>query len=103
MRNDPQGRAIQIGRYLSAPVVLNVGVASASVQLNQNRHYRLWPSVDMFFQFGAPGVTATTNSHPATGKLDYLHYTDDTNTTLAAVVGTGTGALFISEIDTQGV
>jgi len=42
MRNDPQGRAIQIGRYLSAPAVLNVGMASASVQLNQNRHYRLW-------------------------------------------------------------
>jgi len=103
MRNDPQGRGIQIGRYLNAPVVLNVGVTSASVQLNQNRHYRLWPSVDLFFQFGASGVTATTNSHPATAKLDYLHYTDDTNTTLAAIVSTGTGVLFISEIDTQGV
>ena len=103
MRSDPQGRGIQIGRYLNAPVVLNVGTVSASIQLNQNRHYRLWPSVDMFFQFGAPGVTATTNSHPVTAKLDYLHYTDDTNTTLAAVVSTGTGALFISEIDTQGV
>ncbi len=103
MRNDPQGRAIQIGRYLSSPAVLNVGLVSASMQLNQNRHYRLWPSVDMFFQFGAPGTTATTNSHPATGKLDYLHYTDDTNTTLAAVVSSGTGVLFISEIDTQGV
>jgi hypothetical protein len=31
-----------------------------------------------------------------------LHYTDDTNTTLAAVVSSGTGVLFISEIDTQG-
>jgi len=60
MRNDSHGRAIQIGRYLSAPMVLNVGTASASVQLNQNRHYRLWPSVDMFFQFGASGVSATT-------------------------------------------
>ncbi len=103
MHNDPQGRGIQIGRYLNAPVVLNLGTVSASIQLNQNRHYRLWPSVDMFFQFGAPGVTATTSSHPATAKLDYLHYTDDTNTTLAAVVSTGSGALFISEIDTQGV
>lgn len=102
MRNDPQGRAIQIGRYLNAPAVLNVGTVSASVSLNQNRHYRLWPSVDMFFQFGAAGVTATTNSHPATAKLDYLHYTDDTNATLAAVVSSGTGVLFISEIDTQG-
>ena len=101
MRNDPQGRAIQIGRYLNAPAVLNVGTASASVALNQNRHYRLWPSVDMFFQFGSAGVVATTSSHPATAKLDYLHYTDDTNTTLAAVVSSGTGALFISEIDTQ--
>ncbi len=103
MRNDPQGRAIQIGRYLNAPTALAVGTASASIQLNQNRHYRLWPSVDLFFQFGAPGVVATTNSHPATGKLDYLHYTDDTNTTLAAVVSSGTGVLFISKIDTQGV
>jgi len=102
MRTDPQGRAIQIGRYLNAPTALAVGTASASIQLNQNLHYRLWPSVDMFFQFGAPGVLANTNSHPATGKLDYLHYTDDTNTTLAAVVSSGTGVLFVSEIDTQG-
>jgi len=102
MRNDPQGRAIQIGRYLSAPSVLNVGTVSASLQLNQNRHYRLWSSVDMFFQFGTSTVVATTSSHPATAKLDYLHYTDDTNTTLAAVVSSGTGVLFISEIDTQG-
>ena len=101
MRNDPQGRAIQIGRYLNAPAVLNVGTVSASVALNQNRHYRLWPSADMFFQFGSAGVVATTSSHPATAKLDCLHYTDDTNTTLAAVVSSGTGALFISEIDTQ--
>ncbi len=61
MRNDPQGRAIQIGRYLNAPTVLNVGTVSTSVSLNQNRH-----------------------------------------TTLAAVVGSGTGVLFVSEIDTQG-
>ena len=101
MRNDPQGRAIQIGRYLNAPAVLNVGTASASVALNQNRHYRLWPSVDMFFQFGSAGVVATTSSHPASAKLDYLHYTDDTNTMLAAVVSSGTGVLFVSEIDTQ--
>jgi len=101
MRNDPQGRAIQIGRYLNAPAVLNVGTASASIMLNQNRHYRLWPSVDMFFQFGSAGVQANTSSHPATAKLDYLHYTDDTNTTLAAVVSSGTGVLFVSEIDTQ--
>jgi len=103
MRSDPNGRAIQIGRYLSAPLVLNVGVTSVSVQLNQFRHYRLWPSVDMFFQFGSSGASATLNSHPASAKLDYLHYTDDTNTTLAAIVSSGTGVLFISEIDTQGV
>jgi hypothetical protein len=30
-----------------------------------------------------------------------LHYTDDTNTTLAAAVSSGTGVLFVSEIDTQ--
>jgi len=103
MRNDGQGRGIQIGRYLGTPIVLNVGTVSASVTLNQNRHYRLWPSVDLFFQFGAAGVSATTNSHPATAKLDYLHYTDDTNTTLAAVVSSGSGVIFISELDTQSV
>ena len=48
-------------------------------------------------------MTATLNSHPAAAKLDYLHYTDDTNTTLAAIVSSGTGVLFISEIDAQGV
>ncbi len=103
MHSDPQGRSIQIGRYINAPLVLNVGVTSASIQLLQNRHYRLWPSVDMFFLFGTSGVTASTSSHPATAKLDYLHYTDDTNTTLAAIVSSGTGALFVSEIDAQGV
>jgi hypothetical protein len=103
MRSDSQGRGIQIGRYLTAPAVLNVGTVSASVQLLQNRHYRLWPSVDMFFQFGTAGATASTNSHPLTAKLDCLHYTDDTNTTLAAIVSSGTGVLFISEIDAQGV
>jgi hypothetical protein len=103
MRSDSQGRAIQIGRYLNTPLVLNVGVTSASIQLNQNQHYRLWGSVDLFFQFGPMGVTATLNSHPAAAKLDYLHYTDDTNTTLAAIVSSGTGVLFISQIDAQGV
>ncbi len=102
MRSDSQGRAIQIGRYLTAPVVLNVGVTSVSVQLNQFRHYRLWGSVDLFFQFGPSGVAATLSSHPAAAKLDYLHYTDDTNTVLAAIVSSGTGVLFISEIDAQG-
>jgi len=103
VRSDSQGRSIQIGRYVSAPTVLNVTTVSASIPLLQNRHYRLWPSVDMFFQFGASGVAATTNSHPISAKLDYLHYTDDTNTTLAAVVSSGTGVLFVSEIDAQGV
>ena len=103
MRSDSQGRAVQIGRYLNTPLVLNVGVTSASIQLNQNQHYRLWGSVDLFFQFGPAGVTATLNSHPAAAKLDYLHYTDDTNTTLAAIVSSGTGVLYISEIDAQGV
>jgi len=103
MRSDSQGRAVQIGRYLNTPLVLNVGVTSASIQLNQNQHYRLWGSVDLFFQFGPAGVTATLNSHPAAAKLDYLHYTDDTNTTLAAIVSSGTGVLFISQIDAQGV
>jgi hypothetical protein len=103
MRSDSQGRAIQIGRYLNTPLVLNVGVTSASILLNQNQHYRLWGSVDLFFQFGPTGVAATLNSHPAAAKLDYLHYTDDTNTTLAAIVSSGTGVLFISQIDAQGV
>jgi len=103
MRSDSQGRAIQVGRYLNTPLVLNLGVTSSSVQLNQNCHYRLWGSVDLFFQFGPAGVTATLNSHPAAAKLDYLHYTDDTNTTLAAIVSSGTGVLFISQIDAQGV
>jgi|SRR5208283_3069089 len=103
MRGDSQGRSVQIGRYLNAPMVLNLGGTSASVQLNPSRHYRLWGSVDLFFQFGPTGVTATLNSHPAAAKLDYLHYTDDINTTLAAIVSSGTGVLFISEIDAQGV
>lgn len=102
MRNDSQGRSIQIGRYKPAPLTLNLSVISASIQLNINRHYRFWSSVDAFFDTGPTNaVTATTSSHPLTGKLDVLHYTDDTNVWLAGVVSTGTGVLYISEIDAQ--
>ncbi len=100
MRSDSLGRGIQVGRYKPAPVTLNLGVVSANVQLVANRTYRIWPSVDAFFETGTTsGVAATTNSHPITAKLDYLHFTDDANIWLAGIVSTGTGVLYLSEID----
>ncbi len=103
MRSDSQGRAVQVGRYLGSPTTLALGVTSANVQLAQNRHYRLWASVDAFFKFGASGVTATTNDHPLTAKLDTLHYTDEVNIFCAGIVSSGSGTLFISEVDPSGV
>lgn len=100
MRSDGLGRGIQIGRYKPSPTALNLSIASANVQLGPNKVYRLWPSVDAFFETGtSSGVTASTSSHPITAKLDYLHFTDDSNVWLAGIVSTGTGVLYISEVD----
>ena len=103
MRTDQQGRPVQVGRYVGSPTALALSVTSASAPLKQNTHYRLWASVDAFFKFGSSGVTATTSDHPLTAKLDVLHYTDDTNIFIAGIVSSGTGTLFLSEVDPSGV
>jgi len=102
MHSDSVGRAVQIGSFVGTPTVLSLTVISANVQLQPYKRYRLWASANCFFQFGTSNaVTATGNSHPLWGGLDALHGTDGTNIWLAAVVPTGTGTLYISEIDTD--
>ena len=82
-----------------AQVLALTGV-SANIQLQPGKYYRLWSSVDAFFDVGPTnGVTATVNSHPITGKLDYLHSTDGTNVWLAAIAAVGSGTLYISLIN----
>ena len=102
MQADTQGRAIQIGIWVGAPTVLSLSTASVNVQLSPLTHYRLWASVGAFFQMGnSNAVAATVNSHPLTQGLDILLVTDNVNYWLAGIVSTGTGALFISQIDAR--
>ena len=100
MNSDAGGRAIQIGRFVGDPVVLNLGVASANTQLVAYKKYRLWASMNAFFKFGVDStVAATTSSNPLTAGLDALHATDAVNFFIAGVVASGTGVLYISEIE----
>ncbi len=94
-----QFAVIQIGRYLSDPTTLSLGVVSANTQLKTYTKYRLWSSVDGFFKFGSDNsVAATTSSNPLTAKIDTLHATDGDNFWIAGIVSGGTGVLFISEV-----
>ena len=102
MRSDSGGRAIQIGRYVGNPTLLALSVTSTNVQLTLWKYYRLWSSVNAFFTFGPnSGVAATTSSHPLTAGLDALCSTDATNIFIAGVVASGTGTLYISEVETS--
>ena len=93
---------IQVGRYMPTPILLNLGLVSANVQLSPTSYYRLWASVNCFFDTGPTNaVAATTNSHPLTAGLDTLHRTDEVNLWLAGIVAAGSGVLFISQIDPQ--
>lgn len=80
--------------------MLNLSVTSANVQLLPFTPYRLWASVNCFFDTGNTNViTATTTSHPLTGGLDILHVTDAYNLFMAAIVASGTGVLYISQLN----
>ncbi len=85
--------------YTGAPVTLNLGISSTNVQLNQNTYYRLWSSVNAFFQFGVDNTTtASLLSHPLTAGLDTLHYTGTNLFWIAGIVSTGSGVLYCSVI-----
>ena len=100
MINDSRGRAIQRGRLVGSPIVLALTVASArSVALSPRTAYRLWCSVDAFVKFGDGTVVAAATDHPLTAKTELVVTTDNANVYLAAIVATGTGTLFISEMD----
>ena len=103
MISDGQGgRPIQAGCYLAGgPIILNLSVGSANVQLQPYTMYRLWASTDAFFDTGLTNaVAATTSSHPLTQKLDTLHVTDNQNIWLAAIVASGSAVLYISQVRT---
>jgi len=105
MISDGAGRAVQVGGFSpGGPLVISLSVASANQQLLPFTVYRLWSSVDCFFDLGTSNaVVATTSSHPLTAKLDVMHVTDATNIWLAGIVAAGTGILFLSPIRTGGV
>jgi hypothetical protein len=102
VRTDTSGQPIQVGRYVGAPTIINLSTSSNNATLKPFTHYRLWSSVDCFFQFAAGAATASTSSHPLKAGIDTLHYVNSTETSLAAIVATGTGVLYVSELDTQG-
>ena len=93
--------APQVMRFLPGPQTLAIGGASANIQLLPNSFYRLWANQDCFFDLGpSNAVAATTNSHPMTAKLDYLHYSDATNIWLAVIQSSNPGTLYISQFAT---
>jgi len=92
------GVGIQTGVYLGSPTTLALSVGSNSVLLKQLTVYRLWSSVDSFFKFGISSVTAATTDHPLKAGLDIMCHTDEDNLYIAGIVSSGTGTLFISEI-----
>jgi hypothetical protein len=92
----------QIGQYVGDPVTLNLGVATANVQLQQNSYYRLWGSVNTFIKFGADNtVTASTSSNPLTAGIDTLHWTGLNAQWMAGIVASGTGVLYASLLSTD--
>jgi hypothetical protein len=101
LRLDSRGDIVQVGSYVNAPTIINLSVSSANTgPLAGHTCYRLWSSVDGFFQFGVDNtVVATTSSHPIKAGLDLLHWAD-ANLFIAAIVASGTGQLFISRYDT---
>ena len=104
MISDAAGRAIQIGRFKGNPYILNLGITSTNLQLKSFKTYRVWASVNAFFQVGVDNtVTASVSSHPLTAGLDTLHVTDDVSVWVAGIVASGTGVLMISELDTTTV
>lgn len=101
MQVDSNGRSIQIAIYVGTPQTINLSVSPASVTLSPFSFYRLWSSVDSFFQLSTDGNSpvASTSSHPLKAGLDVLLRTDNLNFTMSAVVSSATGVLFISKID----
>ena len=100
MLADASGHAVAIAQYLpGGPVTLSLGVTSANVQLKPFTAYRLWSSVNCFFDTGNVNVAATLSSHPITAGLDILHVTDAYNVYLAGIVALGSGTLFISQLN----
>lgn len=78
-----------------------MSVVTSRIQLKPYTHYRLWASVDAFFRFGDGASNASTSSNPITAKLDTLHVTDGENIYLSGIVSSGTGTMFVSEVETK--
>lgn len=89
---------VEIVRFLPGPQTLAISGVSGNIQLKPNSFYRLWANQDCFFDLGPDNtMTASSSSHPITGKVDYLHCTDATNVWLAAIAS-NSGTLYISQI-----
>lgn len=96
-----QGDRIQVlslGTGQPKTVSLSVTTA-ASTELNPTSDcVRIWATVDCFIRFGATGsVVATTSDHPITAKVPEVFQLDG-GKFVAGIVASGTGTLFLSEM-----
>ena len=100
MKRDRSGTAIPVGSFVGSPVVLALSASSArTAALKPNTIYRLWSSVAFFFKWGDGTVTAALTDHPVAADAEIQHVTEGSNLFLAGIVSSGSGTLFISEID----
>jgi len=100
MLSDPLGRAAQIGRLVGAPQIVTTSTTTArSTILKPNTAYRFYSDQDGWIQFGGSGVNATSSSNPVKAGFAESFRTDDTNIYVAEILPTGTGKLYISELE----
>ena len=101
MRVDVNKKPIQVGQFMGDPTTLAISGASAQAgPLKSSTCYSLWANTDACFKWGDNTVAASANSHPLKAGLERLHFTGDAvNLYVAAVAITGTGVLYISELD----
>jgi len=98
-----QGQMIQaMGPGTSQPITVSLSTVtannSASPLTNIPRTIRLWSSVDCFIRVGGASVEATTSDHPLTARVPEV-FDLGTQQYIAGIVSTGTGTLFISELE----
>lgn len=100
MITDSLGRVAQIGRLVGNPIIVALSTNSArSTILKPYTAYRIWSSVASFIVFGGAAVDATSSSNPMAAGSSDVFWTDASNRYLAGIVATGTGSLYISELD----
>jgi hypothetical protein len=77
---------------------ITLGVSEQHISLNTYACYRLWPTVNCFIRQGQTGTAATTDDCPLTANVDYHIHTGINWNTISAIVATGSGILYVTEL-----